>query len=961
MLILLALFGVLAMFLPAIERRIGLWVFVVAALVPAAAFVHAALNGPPALADAVVERYEWVPQLGLTLDVRLDPLSWVMALIVTGVGALVLVYCTRYFAPDAHNVGRFAGVLLAFAGAMYGLVIADDVFLLFIFWEATTVFSYLLIAHHTSRRVSRGAALQALLVTTLGGLVMLVGLVLLAVETGTSSLPAIIEAAPRGDLVTVAVLLVLVGAISKSAIAPFHFWLPAAMAAPTPVSAYLHAAAMVKAGIYLVARMAPGFAEVPGWHEVLVTLGVLTMLLGGYRSLRESDLKLVLAYGTVGQLGFLMTVVSIGTRDAALAGLALLLAHALFKSTLFLVVGIIDHRAGTRDLRKLSGLGREEPALAVIAVLAAASMAGLPPTLGFVAKEAVFASLLADAAEGSLWSTAAIVGVVAGSVLTVAYTARFVWGAFALKQGVEPVREDTERWSFLAPPALLAFSGLALGLAAAALDPLLAPHADAVPARTDEVAHLALWHGWEPALALSGVTLILGLAMFRFRDGVASVQRRLSRPRGAVDAYWGTLRGVDVTAARTTAFTQRGSLPLYLAIILLVFVVAVSAALSLNRSWPDALVPWDHPGEGAVVVVMIVAAVAAARASKRFQAVVLVGVTGIGMAALFGLHGAPDLALTQALVEIITLVAFVLVLRRLPARLGTKHGSTHRLGRALIGAAVGLTMAVVAVVAVGVRTAEPISIEFPRLAVDGGHGKNVVNVALVDLRGWDTMGELSVLIVAATGVASLIFISSRNDELPRARRPVRAEGRRRLLERLRPVRHPDDADVDRGTWLLAGRALAARNRSILLEVVVRLIFHSIIVVSVYLLFAGHNAPGGGFAGGLVAGLALVARYLAGGRYELGAAAPLDAGTLLGSGLFFAVGTALVPLFFGADALTSTWFEAELPVLGHVEFVTSTLFDVGVYLVVIGLVLDVLRSLGGEVDRQQEDELQEVRS
>jgi multicomponent Na+:H+ antiporter subunit A len=323
------------------------------------------------------------------------------------------------------------------------------------------------------------------------------------------------------------------------------------------------------------------------------------------------------------------------------------------------------------------------------------------------------------------------------------------------------------------------------------------------------------------------------------------------------------------------------------------------------------------------------------------------------MSALFAMQGAPDLALTQILVEIVTLVAFVLVLRRLPARLGEQHGSRHRRIRAVIGIVFGLLMAVVAVVALGARTADPISLEFPGLAYEFGHGRNVVNVTLVDIRGWDTMGELSVVIAAATGVASLIFISGRTDNLPR---PSRRSVRKTISAKL--ARASDPGNDDRSAWLVAGRTLAARNRSILLEVVVRLIFHSVIVVSVYLLFAGHNAPGGGFAGGLVAGMALVARYLAGGRFELGAAAPIDAGKLLGTGLVLAAGTALVPLFLGADALTSTWFEGEVPVFGHVEFVTSTVFDVGVYLVVIGLVLDVLRSLGAEVDRQQDDDAQQ---
>ena len=951
MLAILIAFAALALILPLVRRLIGRRVFLVAALVPTAAFVYTlALSGAVVDGGQVVEVVPWVPQLDLAIAVRLDTLSWVLALVVTGVGALVLLYCARYFDDEEEGLGRFAAVLLAFAGAMYGLVVADDVYLLFIFWEATSVLSYLLIGHATGRKASRGAALQALLVTTFGGLVMFVGLVLLSVDTGTSRLSEIVALAPSGPLVTTAIMLVLVGAMSKSAIWPFHFWLPAAMAAPTPVSAYLHAAAMVKAGIYLVARLAPGFADTPGWQEVVVFFGVLTMLFGAYTALRQHDLKLVLAYGTVSQLGFIMVVVGFGTRETALAGLALLVAHALYKSTLFLVVGIVDHNAGTRDLRKLSGLGRTTPVLATVTALALVSMVGLPPALGFVAKEAVFTSLLDSGQAGNPFGWLALVGVAAGSALTVAYSARFFWGAFFSKRGVETVKPIKENAGFLFSPVLLAASGIALGLAAPLVDGMLSGYSETIPAEGDHAYHLALWHGFEPALAVSAATLLVGAAVFAWRGRAIAKTSPTAR---AADVYSNVLRVIDRTAARTTSATQRGSLPFYLGVILTVFIVAVGTALALNRSWPSGMKFWDFPAQAAIGVVMVIAAIAATRATKRFQAVVLVGVTGYGMAGIFALEGAPDLALTQILVEIVTLVAFVLVLRRLPARLGVRNGQGNRVVRAAIAIGFALVMGAVAIVTLGARSALPISLEWPDLAYNQGHGRNVVNVALVDLRGWDTMGELSVIIVAATGVASLIFISGRSDNLPRL--PRREAKRKMKAQRLGAYAAQSSGDDARTSWLLAGRTLAAGNRSILLEVVVRLVFHPIIVVSVYLLFAGHNLPGGGFAGGLVAGLALVARYLAGGRHELAAAAPIDAGKLLGAGLTLAVGTALVPIFFGQAALQSSFIEGELWPFGHVEFVTSTIFDVGVYLVVVGLTLDVLRSLGAEVDRQQEDD------
>ena len=987
MIISLVGFALAGLVLPSLTARFGPRMFAFAALVPAAVFVGLLFQIPAVTrGETPTEVHPWVPQLDLALAFRLDALSLTMALIVTGVGTLVVLYCARYFRRGEDGLGRFSGVLLAFAGAMFGLVVSDDIYVLFMFWEATTVFSYLLIGQYTAKRKSRGAALQALLVTTAGGLAMLVGVVILAVESGTTRVSQIVADPPQASgLVTVAVLLVLVGALSKSAQVPLHFWLPSAMAAPTPVSAYLHAAAMVKAGIFLIALLVPAFGDTPGWRPVLVAIGVLTMLVGGWRALRQHDLKLLLAYGTVSQLGFLTVVVGYGTRNAALAGITLITGHALFKATLFLVVGIIDNRLGTRDLRKISGLGRQAPLLAIVATLAAASMAGLPPLLGFVAKEATFTALLEDAEHGAPLGLVALIGVSLGSVLTVAYTARFLWGAFASKPGVEPAEFVHEHVDFLLSPAILALTSLGLGIASPLLDPLFGLYADTVPPLSGEAsaasaagdqisspdaAHLALWHGLEPALGISAATLVLGLALFAARTRVSAIQGRVPSLIDSARGYSRIVHLVDRGAVRLTRVTQTGSLPIYVATILVVLVAAVGTALALVGELPGSFRIWDSPAQLPIAIVMGVATIAAARAHKRFMAVVLVGVTGYGMAALFALQGAADLALTQALVETVTLVTFVLVLRRLPSAIGQDHGRRDRVVRAVIGVGVGILMSVVAVVALGSRIAEPISLQFPQLAYEGGHGRNVVNVLLVDIRGWDTLGEMSVLVVAATGVASLVFLSRRSGDMPRlgpeTERPRWFSRRTRLAEA--PIEAtasagatpggaaPSQEDATQRTpWLLAGKTLAPENRSIILEVVVRLLFHSAIVVSVYLLFAGHNLPGGGFAGGLVAGLAFVARYLAAGRFELGEAAPIDAGKLLGFGVLFAGGTALVPLFFGVDALTSTWFEAEIPVIGHIEFVTSTLFDIGVYLVVVGLALDILRSLGAEIDRQQEED------
>ncbi|GAA0397200.1 Na+/H+ antiporter subunit A [Micromonospora gifhornensis] len=927
MLVLLTLHLTAAIVAPLLVRRWGPRACYPLALAPAAAFGWALVRTPDvAHGGAVVETYPWISQLGLDLALRMTTLSWLMTLLVGGVGAVVLVYSARYLPADAVGTAQYAAVMVGFAGAMLGLVLADDLLLLYVCWELTTVLSYLLIGHSAERRSARWAAGQALILTTLGGLAMLVGFIMLGHHAGTyrwSEIAA--RPLPEGTYLVVAVLLILLGALSKSALLPFTSWLPVAMAAPTPVSAYLHAAAMVKAGVYLLGLFAPVLAGVAPWRPVVLVAGLATMVIGGWAALRQHDLKLLLAYGTVSQLGLLAVTIGVGTADAALAGVAMLAAHALFKATLFLVVGVIDHGAGTRDLRKLSGLGRAAPVLAGVAVLAAASMAGVPPLLGFVAKEAVFAAFTDR--------PVVLAVLVVGTVLTVAYSLRFLWGAFGSRPGIAPTRLGRIPPTMLLPPAGLALVGLAAGLAAGPVDHLLRPYAESFgPVH----AHLAIWSGLNLALGLSVLVLAGGAVVFWLRRPLAPALARVRAPVTGQQGYEWVTHRFDRVAVDVTSVTQRGSLPQYLGLILLVLAAVPGGVLLYIQPWQYPIALWLTPAQPVVLVVISVAALLAVGARRRMTAMLLVGMTGYGTAMFFVLYGAPDLALTQFLVETVTIAVFVLVLRRLPKRFSVRPLWSSRWLRRGIGAIVGLTVAGLAVAAATARHARSISEDFPQLAVEQGHGRNVVNVTLVDIRAWDTLGELSVLVVAATGVASLVFQRSRTGPRPR-----------RL-------------DVDRGevlagrpVWLRGGATLHERNRSLVLEVVTRLIFHTAVLFSFYLLFSGHNAPGGGFSGGLVASLALTMRYLAGGRYELAEAAPVNAGTVLGAGLAVAVGGALASMFAGGEALESAKIDFWLPLVGDFYLVTSLFFDVGVYLVVIGLALDVLRSLGAEVDRNIE--------
>ena len=988
MLQLLAVHLVAALVAPALVRWIGRRAFWVLALAPASATVWAlSLTGRVLDGDGPAQTVAWIPGLGLDLAFRLDTLSWLMTLLVGGVGAVVLVYCSAYFKEHASGLGRFSGVLVAFAGTMLGLVTADDTLLLFVFWELTTVFSYLLIGHYHERKASRRAAMQAIVVTTAGGLTMLVGVVLLGEAAGTYRLSETLADPPHGPMVTAAVVCLLVGAASKSALIPLHFWLPAAMAAPTPVSAYLHAAAMVKAGVYLVARFAPAYADLAAWRWLVVVLGCGTLLLGGYRALRQHDLKLVLAFGTVSQLGLIVLLLGYGTKATALAGLAMVGAHALFKAALFLVVGVVDAATGTRDLRRLSGVGRALPLTALAGGLATLSMIGAPPFAGYVAKEAALEALGHDADP---LGVVVLVAVAVGSALTVAYGLRLWWGAFATKpvlspaavralaaardarDGTKDAREPADqsghpdderavpapvgRPSLLLvwPAMLLAVLGLAVALLPGLGEDLLERQADAYPA--GEPGHLLLWGGFTPTLAITAAVLLAGVLLFVARGPVEAAQAAMPRVPEADRVYRRFMRRLDDVAADVTALTQRGSLPVYLGGILVVFVVTVGVPLVAWNELPGTTRTWDRPAQAVVGAFVVVAAVLVARARRRLKAVILLGVSGYGVAALFLLHGAPDLALTQVLVETVTLVVFVLVMRRLPPYFSDRPLVGSRWVRLGIGLAFGLTVGGLALVVPGARVHEPVSVDFAEEAYSYGGGKNIVNVTLVDIRAWDTMGEISVLLVAATGVASLVFLRKRSGAIFRAgdapeSRQVWGGGD----DPLAPVRRPVDERPSYRSreWLRAGRTLAPRRRSVVFEVVVRLLFHTMIVYSLFLLFSGHNAPGGGFAAGLVTGIALIVRYLAGGRYELGEAAPVQPGLLLGSGLFLSAGVGLGALIFGGSVLQSWIIDVSIPVVGDLHLVTSLFFDVGVYLVVVGLVLDILRSLGAEIDRQAE--------
>ncbi|MET0189021.1 MAG: hydrogen gas-evolving membrane-bound hydrogenase subunit E [Pseudonocardia sediminis] len=761
---------VLALVLPSVAHRSRRAAFGVGALLPAATLVWALAHAGEALGPGVTSTTQWAPELGLTLDFRLDALALVMIVLVSGIGTLILIYSGWYFGSSSTDAPRSAALLVAFAGIMLGLVLADDLLTLYVFWELTSIASFLLVGQSGQYRENRRAAVQALLVTVLGGLAMLLGLVILGEAAGTYRISEIVASPPSGGAVTVGLMLILLGAITKSAQLPFHPWLPHAMAAPTPISAYLHAASMVKAGVFLVARLSPGFADRIEWWLPLVVLGVSTMLVGGWRALQETDLKRLLAFGTVSQLGFLMTLFGAGGRIAGMAGVAMLLAHGLFKAPLFMVVGTIDKTTGTRDCRKLSGLGRARPGLALLSALAGASMAGLPPLLGFVGKEAAFEAFLH---EGGVRGWVIALGLLAGSVLTVAYTLRFLWGAFADKEGVEPIASKAPAAGLTAPAWVSAVAGLVLGVLFTLVQAPAAAYGDRLVAADAEAAdyYLALWHGLGLPLLFSAVALAGGLLLHLQGVRVRATNARLGHRFSAQRGYEVTVSGLEKLAVIVTGRLQVGSLPAYLSIILGTLLLLPGVVGLVAGVWPDDQLVFHSLLQLPVGVMVAVASLALVKARRRLTAVLLVGAIGYGIGALFIIDGAPDLALAQFLVETLTLVVFVFVLRRLPAHFEETASSKRiRIPKAIVAGAAGIAMAAFAVMLSGARDVPPAPRdEFIARAPDAG-ATNIISAILVDFRALDTVGEITILLIAAAGTASLVFATRfdrRNPTSPR--------------------------------------------------------------------------------------------------------------------------------------------------------------------------------------------------
>lgn len=724
----------------------------------AAALFAAFAGAVPAVLGGETLRWgvDWIPSLGIRLSFAVDGLSLIFALLISGIGALVMLYARTYMAGHPQ-AGRFFWFLTAFMLSMLGLVLAADLIALFVFWELTSVTSYLLIGFAHDKPEARRAALQAMLVTAAGGLAMLAGFILIGSVAGTFDLSAINAAGDLlrdGGLYLPILVLVLIGAFTKSAQFPFHFWLPNAMAAPTPVSAYLHSATMVKGGVYLLARLAPSLGGTEVWFWTLAGFGGFTAVLASVLALRQTDLKQALAYTTLMALGTITLFLAIPTAYAMTAAVTFLIVHSLYKATLFLVVGIIDHETGTRDIRRLGGLARAMPITAVAAALAGLSMAGLPPLIGWIGKELLYVGALSAPVGASVIAAAAL----AANALMFAVAGIVALRPFrgqALPEALPKLPHEAPA-PMLAGPVVLALCGALAGLAPERLmQALVNSGVTSVSGGTVQAAGLHLWAGLNAAFWLSLTTFALGTVIYLLRDRLRAELDRLALSLPDFDRGWDRLlAGFRVLAAEVSQLVQPGLLSRYLTGVFLTVLLALGGTFLLRGSLPA----FGLPANILLWVIMVFVTAGAALAVftlHRITVIAGLGTVGIGVALIFILFGAPDVAITQLMVETLVVVMFAVAALRLP-RMTELRGRATRLWHASLAVGIGATTTAI-VLAI---TARPLDRRltdfFESASYSEAHGLNIVNVILVDFRGLDTFGEISVVLIAAIGAYALL-------------------------------------------------------------------------------------------------------------------------------------------------------------------------------------------------------------
>ena len=919
--------------LPTYARNAAAWLAGLVAL-GGLALVMTAFS---AVADGEVIRHEieWMPALGVNFVLRLDGLAWLFCMLILGIGVLVVLYARYYMLPE-DPVPRFFSFLLAFMGSMTGLVLSGNLIQLVFFWELTSLFSFLLIGYWYHTATARDGARMALTVTAIGGLCLLAGVLMLGHIAGGFDLEVVLAAGDviRGHpLYLPTLILILLGALTKSAQFPFHFWLPHAMAAPTPVSAYLHSATLVKAGVFLLARLWPVMAGTDAWLWIVGTAGLATMMLSAYIAIFQHDLKGLLAYSTISHLGLITLLLGLNSELALVAAIFHIVNHATFKASLFMAAGIIDHESGTRDIRRLSGLNRLMPFTARLAIIAAAAMAGVPLLNGFLSKEMFFAEALAAPAPLPTLLSVLPIAAIVWSAFSVAYSLRFIHGAFFGPDPVGLPRTPHEPPSWMRfPVEILVLTCIVVGiLPSATVGTFLHAAVMSILGPATPEYSLTIWHGFNLPLLMSFIGMTAGVGLYlalqphllRGIEGpplLRHLEGRRLFERTMVFLSWRLARSLE-------SFFGTPRLQPQMRLIVGLALLAGASAAYLRGIGPGNLAP--AAADPVLVVVLAVGAACAVGAAwqakfHRFAALVLLGGAGLATCVTFVWFSAPDLALTQLLVEIVTTVLLLLGLRWLPKRVPVPDepraeaiARRRRLFDLGIATVAGAGMAALAYSVMTRSPPELLGQYFLQNAYTEGGGTNVVNVILVDFRGFDTLGEITVLGVVALTVYALLrrFRPAPDSvEIPEQQREQAA------YDIARPDRHEGDTVAD---WLLVPSLLS------------RLLFPVIALVALYLLLRGHDQPGGGFVAGLAASIALILQYMIGGAQWIETRILVRPLRWMGLGLLFATGTGIGAWLFGRPFLTSYFDYMDLPVIGAIPTASALVFDIGVFMLVIG--------------------------
>ncbi len=903
--------------LPILLERHGRMAASLAAALAPALGLGCLLSLAPRVFDGerILVSQPWLPDLGLNLALRLDGLGLLFALLILGIGLLVILYA-RYYLSEREPVGRFFSYLLLFMGAMLGVVLSENLLLMMMFWELTSLSSFLLIGFWGHRGDARKGARMALAVTGGGGLALLAGVLLIGKIVGSFELSVVLES---GELIRahalypVALVLVLLGVFTKSAQFPFHFWLPHAMAAPTPVSAYLHSATMVKAGVFLLARLYPALSGTDLWFYLVSLTGLATLLVGACMALFQHDLKGLLAFSTISHLGLITLLFGLDTRMATVAAVFHIINHATFKASLFMAAGIIDHETGSRDMRLINGMWKYMPHTAVLAIVASLAMAGVPLLNGFLSKEMFFGETLEQDLLGSFNWLIPAVATLAG-VFSVAYSLRFIHDVFFNGEPVSlPKFPPHEPPRYMKVPVeVLVFLCLLVGmLPGYTVAPLLAVAAGASLNGPLPEYNLAIWHGFNLPLAMSFAATAGGVLVYLCRKPLFNWYAGLP-DMDAKDVFERGVRVVVAICSRITRLLENGSLQRYLALMLLAAMVAVVSELSYLPNFTGSLGLSEIDGASIMGAAVLCAGALLTVAFHRHRlvALLMLSVVGLLVALVFARYSAPDLALTQLSVEVVTIILLMLALYFLPARTPAESSSLRGLRDFVVALGCGGVVALLAY-AVLTRPLQSISGYFLENSVSGGGGTNVVNVILVDFRGFDTLGEISVLAIAGVGIYALL------------------EG----LRLYQPLSDP------------SGRVWAQDRHPLFLSTLARVLLPLALLVSMFIFLRGHNLPGGGFIAGLITAVALIMQYVANGVSWTQNRLPLDYHRLAGAGVMLAGLTGLGSWLFGYPFLTTAFGHFHLPLIGEFELATAMLFDLGVYLTVVGATLMILARLG----------------